>query len=82
VERQKLDDDLRRRFEESEAKVAFLESELAQCSTDSDSGPGLPMNTLVTQGSLDMNTSVHGPGPMGKEMSGGILTRTTIDAIV
>jgi hypothetical protein len=43
VERRRHDNDLRRRFEESEAKVALLEFELAQCPTDSNSGSGLPI---------------------------------------
>jgi hypothetical protein len=52
VERQKQDNDLRHRLEESEAKVALLEIELAQCSTESDTGSGLSMNTVMAQGSV------------------------------
>jgi|HubBroStandDraft_1064217.scaffolds.fasta_scaffold2135772_1 hypothetical protein len=66
VERQKHDNDLRRRFEESEAKVALLEFKLARRLNDSNFGSGLPMNTLIAEGSLDMNAGVHGPDPMRK----------------
>jgi len=57
VERQKHDN-LRRRFKESEAKVAFLEIRPAQYSTASDTGFGLPRNVLITQGSLDTGKSL------------------------
>ncbi|KAF8495789.1 hypothetical protein F5888DRAFT_541073 [Russula emetica] len=58
VEQQKHANDLRRRFEESEAKVAFLEIKLARYSTASDTGSGLPVNTLIAQGSLDTGASL------------------------
>jgi len=58
VERQKHDKDLRRRFEESEAKVALLEFRLAQYSTRSDTASGFPMNSLIVQGSLDTGASL------------------------
>lgn len=44
-ERQKLDNDLRRQFEDSEAKVALLENKLTQYSTGSNPGLGLPTLT-------------------------------------
>jgi hypothetical protein len=58
VERQKQDNDLRRRFEGSEAKVALLEFKLAQHSTESDTCSGLTMNTLIAQDSLDPGASL------------------------
>jgi hypothetical protein len=45
VEQKKLDRDLRRQLEEREAEVAFLKTKSFHCSTEADTGSGLPIYT-------------------------------------
>lgn len=64
AERQKLDRDLQRRLEDSEAEVAILK---LTCATQhlfkEDTGPTLPINPhAVLGGPNAVTTSVHGRG--------------------
>ncbi len=58
VERRKLDNDLRRQYQESEARVALLEIKLAQRSNESDTGSGLPINTHIALGGPDIDAGL------------------------
>ena len=60
VERQKRDNEVRCRFEESEARVALLEAELAQHSPSQILAPALGRNTFMPQDSGDPGAGFSG----------------------
>jgi hypothetical protein len=65
AERQKLDRDLQRRLEDSEAEVAYVKLTCATPhSTKEDTGPGLPINPHTALGGPNtVATWMHGPCP-------------------
>ncbi len=58
AERQKLDVDLQRRLEDREAQIAFLRLRSFQCSTETGTGSGFPIDIYTALGGPDTGSTL------------------------
>jgi hypothetical protein len=59
AEQQKLDSDLRRQLEEANAYVRLLKTDLAEISTEEDTGSFIPINAHTTWSNSDTGATLH-----------------------